>query len=54
MKKEIQLEPEQITKLAADINKTIASLTDIDSILNETRDDLNNALILKIKAEDAK
>ena len=54
LKKEIQLEPELITKLAADINKTIASLTDIDSILNETRDDLNNALHLKIQAEDAK
>lgn len=44
----------QITKLADDINKTIASLTNIDSILSETREDLNAALVLKIKASDAK
>ncbi|KAE8752609.1 hypothetical protein FOCC_FOCC000731 [Frankliniella occidentalis] len=54
LKKEIRREPEQITKLAADINGAIASLTDIDKILNETRDDLNDALLLKIQATDAK
>lgn len=54
LKKEIQLEKEQITKLAEDINKTIASLTDIDGIISETRDDLNSALDLKGRAIEAK
>lgn len=54
MRLDIGLEPVQITKLADDINKTIASLTNIDSILMETREDLNAALVLKIRASDTK
>lgn len=54
MRQDIGLEPVQITQLADNINETIASLTNIDSILTETRDDLNAALVLKIRASDAK
>lgn len=50
----MSLEPKQIENLAAEINKTIAGLRDIDKILAETRDSLSLANNLKVKADLAK
>ncbi|XP_055926474.1 laminin subunit beta-1-like [Argiope bruennichi] len=50
----ISLEPEQITGLARQINDTIASLTNIDAILNATAGDLAEAQTLKTRADRAK
>ena len=52
--KNIQLRPEQITDLAKSINNTIASLTDINTILAETEDDLAKAKEHKKQADRAK
>ncbi|XP_066997490.2 laminin subunit beta-1 [Anabrus simplex] len=54
LKKNIHLQPEQITELAQQINETIASLTDIDTILADTADDLTLANNLKKQADAAK
>ncbi|XP_046407142.1 laminin subunit beta-1 isoform X2 [Ischnura elegans] len=54
IEKGIYLEPAQIMELAQEINSTIASLTDIDTILEETADDLARANKLKKDADDAK
>lgn len=48
------MEPEQITELARQINDTIASLTNIDAILNDTAGDLAEAQALKSRADRAK
>ncbi|XP_071040425.1 laminin subunit beta-1 isoform X2 [Parasteatoda tepidariorum] len=50
----ISLEPEQISGLARQINETIASLTNIDAILNATAGDLGEAQALKNRADRAK
>lgn len=50
----ISLQPEQIQKLAREINDTIAGLTDIAKILRETAGDLANANRLKDRADYAK
>ena len=50
----ISLTPEQIQDLANQINDTIRGLTDIDNILDATRDDLNKANDLKERADNAK
>lgn len=50
----ISLTPEQILDLAKQINHTIQSLTNIDAILDATRDDLNTVNDLKRRADDAK
>ena len=50
----ISLTPTQIQDLANQINETIRGLTDIDNILDATRDDLNKANNLKDRADDAK
>ena len=50
----ISLTPEQIQDLARQINDTIRGLTDIDNILDATRDDLNKANDLKDRADQAK
>lgn len=52
--KNIQLRPEQIIDLAKSINSTIQSLTDINTILAETEDDLANAKDHKHQADQAK
>ncbi|XP_071442864.1 laminin subunit beta-1 isoform X2 [Hetaerina americana] len=52
--KGIYLQPAQIMELAQQINNTIASLTDIDAILEDTADDLSRANKLKKDADDAK
>lgn len=52
--KNIQLRPEQITDLAENINRTIQSLTDINTILAETEDDLAKAKDHKNQADRAK
>lgn len=49
----ISLTPDQIQDLAHQINQTIAGLTDIDSILEDTRDDLRRAQLLKDRADQA-
>ncbi|KAF4532826.1 hypothetical protein B566_EDAN002677 [Ephemera danica] len=54
LKKNIQLQPAQITELAQKINDTIASLTNIDAIIAETSEDLDNANQVKKDAGDAK
>ncbi|XP_063219684.1 laminin subunit beta-1 isoform X2 [Bacillus rossius redtenbacheri] len=53
-RKNINLKPEEITKLAEAINIKISSLTDIDAILTETDDNLTLANSLKDKADAAK
>ena len=50
----ISLTPEQILNLARQINQTIQSLTNIDAILNATRDKLNTVNALKKRADDVK
>jgi hypothetical protein len=50
----ISLGPDQIRDLARQINETIRGLTDIDAILDATRDDLDNANQLKDRANKAK
>ena len=49
----ISLNPEQIRELAIQINETIRGLTDIDAILDATREDLENANRLKDRANKA-
>ena len=50
----ISLQPEEIRDLARQINETIRGLTDIDTILAETKDDLERANDLKARAGAAK
>ena len=50
----ISLTPEEIIKLAQQINQTIQGLQNIDAILNATSDDLAKAQKLKDRAENAK
>ena len=50
----ISLQPEEIRDLARQINETIRGLTDIDTILAETKDDLERANDLKRRAGAAK
>lgn len=50
----ISLTPDQIREKASEIEETIGGLTDIDSILDATRDDLNTAGKLKERADTAK
>ena len=50
----ISLTPEQVQERAREIEETIAGLTDIDSILEATRDDLAKARQLKNRADRAK
>jgi len=52
--KNIELQPEQITELAHNINSTISSLTDINTILADTAEDLEVAQQLKAQADMAK
>ena len=51
---QISLTPEQILALTRQINETIASLTDIDKILQETSADLSLANALRERADRAK
>ena len=46
----ISLQPEEIRDLARQINETIRGLTDIDTILAETKGDLERANDLKARA----
>lgn len=50
----IELKPEQITDLAKEINDTVSQLTNIESVIKETRQDLEYAKNLKIKATTMK
>ena len=50
----ISLTPEQIRDLAKQINDTIKGLTDINSILDATKEDLDKAQKLKERADNAK
>lgn len=54
LEKNIQLQPDEIRDLAKRINDTISSLTNIPAILNDTADDLNQAQMLKERADIAK
>ncbi|XP_069950644.1 laminin subunit beta-1 isoform X10 [Cherax quadricarinatus] len=51
---DISLRPEQITDLAERITFTIESLTNIDAIIDATRNDLDLAVHLKERADQAK
>ncbi|XP_050736724.1 laminin subunit beta-1-like isoform X4 [Eriocheir sinensis] len=51
---DISLKPEQITNLAERISLTIDSLTNIDAIIDATRNDLDLAQRLKERADQAK
>ncbi|XP_071527686.1 laminin subunit beta-1 isoform X6 [Panulirus ornatus] len=51
---DISLKPEQITDLAERITLTIESLTNIDAIIDATRNDLDLAVQLKERADQAK
>ena len=44
---DIKLQPNQITDLAERISRTIMSLTNIDDIIHDTRNDLAHATRLK-------
>ena len=50
----ISLTPEQIQDLAQQINETIRGLTDIQKILDDTKDNLDMANGLKERADNAK
>ena len=50
----ISLTPEQIQDLAQQINETIRGLTDIQKILDDTKDNLDMANGLKQRADSAK
>lgn len=50
----ISLTPAEILDLAKQITSTIQSLTNIDAILDDTRDNLNTVNDLKRRADDAK
>ena len=50
----ISLTPEQIRDLAKQINETIRGLTDIETILDDTKEDLDKAQKLKERADNAK
>ena len=50
----ISLTPEQIRELAREINETIEGLTDIDAILEATKEDLDKAQRLKERADNAR
>lgn len=50
----ISLTSAEIQEWARRINETIRSLTDIDAILDATRDNLNMAQELKRRADEAK
>ena len=50
----ISLTPEQIRELAREINETIKGLTDIDAILEATKEDLDKAQRLKERADNAR
>ncbi|KAL1456234.1 hypothetical protein WDU94_000979 [Cyamophila willieti] len=52
--KNIQSKPEEILKLADEINNVVKSLTDIDTILEETAGDLAKANDLKQQADQTK
>ena len=50
----ISLTPDQIRDLARQINETIRGLTDIDAILEATKEDLDKAQRLKERADNAR
>ena len=50
----IKLTPEEIRDLARQINETIRDLTDIETILEDTKEDLDKAQRLKERADSAK
>ncbi|XP_024086177.1 laminin subunit beta-1 [Cimex lectularius] len=50
----IQLQPQQIKDLASEINSTLASLTNINTTLEATKDDHKKADDLKMRSDDAK
>jgi len=50
----IPLSSDQISELARQINETVRSLTDIDSILNATADDLAKTAQLSERADNAR
>lgn len=49
----ISLRPDQIIQLANKINNTIQGLQNIEDILNDTRDNLTLAQMLKERADNA-
>lgn len=54
LEKNIQLEPDEITRLADHIKSIVGSLTDSERILAETRDDLQLARDLETRARQAR
>lgn len=54
LEKNIQLEPDEITRLADRIKSIVGSLTDSEKILADTRDDLQSARALEQRANRAK
>lgn len=50
----ISLTPEDVRKLANDINRTVNSLEGVDKILNESRKDYLSAIDLKKRALEAR
>lgn len=49
----ISLRPDQIRQLANEINSTIQGLQNIDDILDDTRENLTLAQMLKERADNA-
>lgn len=54
LEKNIQLEPDEITRLADHIKSIVGSLTDSEKILADTEDDLQLARDLEMRAKQAK
>lgn len=54
LRQKIQLDPDEITRMAEKIKDAVDSLTNIDPIIEETRDDLRKVNQLKEDAENAK
>jgi len=54
LEKNIQLEPDEITRLADHIKSIVGSLTDSEKILADTKDDLQLAHDLEMRAKQAK
>ena len=50
----LELDPEEIKTLAEKINEAVSQLENVESIIDETRYDLNKVDNLKNSAEDAK
>lgn len=50
----LELDPEEIKDLADRIDKVVSSLVNVDTIIDNTKDDLDKVKALKDRANNAK